>query len=84
MNKQNSDYDPDEIPFQALWDYGDPAGTEARFRDRLPGVQEGGDTAVTLQLLTQIARALGLQNKFDEAHAILDQVEKEVAGDRGG
>lgn len=80
MDKLNSDIDPDEIPFQALWDYGDPAGTEAKFRDLLPGIQEGGDPAVRLQLLTQIARALGLQNKFDEAHAILDRVEKEMVG----
>ncbi len=43
-----------------LWDFEDAAGSEARFR-------EG---AAVLQ--TQVARALGLQGRFDEADAVLD------------
>src|SRR5687768_2612862 len=34
-----------------------------------------------LQLLTQIARALGLQRKFDDAHTILDTAETAMALD---
>jgi tetratricopeptide (TPR) repeat protein len=60
------------IDFDSLWDYDDPAASEARFIEVLPTVT---DTQRSLQLQTQIARALGLQRKFDEAHKILDRVE---------
>ena len=61
--------------FDALWNYGDPAATEQKFRDILPTAESSGDTGYHTELLTQIARTLGLQQKFDEAHALLDQVE---------
>jgi tetratricopeptide (TPR) repeat protein len=56
----------------SLWDYEDPAASEARFLELLPAIT---DPQRSLQLQTQIARALGLQRKFDEAHKILDRVE---------
>lgn len=52
-----------------LWDFEDPAGTEARIRaqaDRTP------DAEVRLVLLTQVARALGLQERYAEAQSVLD------------
>lgn len=50
-----------------LWDFDDAAGSETRFRE---AVEAGaGDEA-----RTQIARALGLQRKFDEAQAVLDSI----------
>lgn len=58
--------------FTDEWDYNDPAGSEAKFRSLLQSGSVTGDEA--LQLKTQIARALGLQSKFDEAHAVLDEV----------
>lgn len=58
--------------FNELWDYNDPAGTETAFRALLAGKHEQD---YELQLKTQIARALGLQGKFDGAHALLDEVE---------
>lgn len=61
--------------FDALWNYEDPAGTEQKFRDLLPEAQASSDKAYHLQLLTQIARTLGLQRKFEDAHHLLDQVE---------
>lgn len=65
-----------ELPeFDALWNYGDPAGTEAKFRALLPQAQASGDAAHALELLTQIARAQGLQANFDAAHATLDHVD---------
>jgi tetratricopeptide (TPR) repeat protein len=64
------------VEFDKLWNYAEPAATERKFRDLLPSTR---DTDARLQLLTQIARALGLQRKFDEAHAILDGVEKELS-----
>jgi tetratricopeptide (TPR) repeat protein len=53
-----------------LWDYDDPAGSEARFRVALD-TAEGTDRLV---LLTQVARALGLQDRFDEGHAVIDDL----------
>jgi tetratricopeptide (TPR) repeat protein len=63
--------------FDLLWDYDNPAETEAAFRAVLPGP----DDAYRLELRTQLARALGLQRRFEEAHAELDQVEKELGPD---
>ena len=54
----------------AQWSFADPAASEVRFRElaeRLTGEARG-------EALTQVARALGLQRKFDEAEAILDKV----------
>lgn len=51
-----------------LWDFDDPAGSERRFREAAEAAT-GGDRLV---LLTQVARALGLQDRFAEGHATLD------------
>ena len=61
--------------FDELWDYDDPAASEARFRELLPDLVAGGDESLRAQLLTQIARALALQRRFDEARAVLAQAE---------
>jgi len=53
-----------------MWDFDDPAGSESRFRDAA-AVAEGTDRLV---LLTQVARALGLQERYDEGHAVLDHL----------
>lgn len=66
----------DAAGIDALWDFDDPAGSEDRFRARLADV----DPTVRLQLMTQIARACGLQNRFDDAHRLLDEVEAEMPG----
>lgn len=61
------------VDFDSLWDYARPAETEAKFvalRSEVAGDPEGA-----AQLETQIARTLGLQRKFQEAHALLDKVE---------
>src|SRR5688500_531281 len=60
--------------FDKLWDYNDPAATEQKFRALLPQAEASGDPSYRAQLLTQVARAQGLQRKFDDAHATLDQV----------
>lgn len=54
-----------------LWNYNDAAKSEAIFRDLL--LNKIGDEA---EILTQIARAQGLQGNFDEAHQTLDEVER--------
>jgi tetratricopeptide (TPR) repeat protein len=62
--------------FDALWDYSQPDQTETRFRQVLLQVPE--DEPAFLELLTQIARAQGLQHKFEKAHQTLDQVERRL------
>ena len=57
-----------------LWDFDDPAASEGRFRERL-ATAEGDER---LELLTQVARAQGLQRRFDDAHRTLDKVERAI------
>ena len=45
------------------WDFNDPATSERGFRE------------LAAQLTTQVARTLSLQRRFDEAHALLDEIE---------
>jgi tetratricopeptide (TPR) repeat protein len=59
--------------FDSLWNYDQPAETEQRFQALLSLAEPGRPE--TLQLLTQIARAQGLQRRFDDAHRTLDTVE---------
>ncbi|HEX6385768.1 MAG TPA: hypothetical protein VF177_13945, partial [Anaerolineae bacterium] len=62
--------------FDQLWDYSQPASTEERFRELLPAAEAAGDDSYLAQLLTQIARAQGLQRQFAAAHETLDEAEK--------
>lgn len=64
--------------FDSLWDYSNPEQTEIKFREVL--LQFPEDDPAFLELLTQIARAQGLQRKFEKAHQTLDQVERRVEG----
>jgi len=67
--------------FDALWDYANPDTTESRFRALLPVAEASGDPFYEAQLMTQIARAQGLQMKFAEAHGTLDAVKVMLAED---
>ena len=53
-----------------LWDFDDPAGSEQRFREAAAAAEDGQRGI----WLTQVARALGLQERYDEAHAVLDDL----------
>jgi tetratricopeptide (TPR) repeat protein len=53
-----------------LWDFDDPAGSAERFLDAAEGTDEPDRTA----WLTQYVRALGLQEKYDEATKVLDRL----------
>lgn len=61
------------LDFDNLWNYDDPAETERQFRQLLPSEIAKNDASYHAQLLTQIARAQGLQGQFDAAHQTLDQ-----------
>ena len=67
---------PNLPDFDALWDYSRPDQTETKFCEILLQIPE--DDPAFLELLTQIARAQGLQRKFDHAHQTLDQVERRL------
>jgi tetratricopeptide (TPR) repeat protein len=54
-----------------LWDFDDPAASEARFRT---AAADDANAAFQGPLRTQIARALGLQRRFDNGVAILDSL----------
>lgn len=56
-----------------LWDFDDPSGSEQRFRDAADAAA-GPERGIWL---TQVARALGLQERYDEGHAVLDRLAPE-------
>lgn len=58
------------------WDYAKPEVSEARFRDAL--AQYPANSREALEIATQVARAQGLQRRFDAAHATLDRIEPEL------
>jgi tetratricopeptide (TPR) repeat protein len=76
--------DPEEIApadFDRLWDYNDPAATQARFLAIMPRVDATRDAGLRAELLTQIARCQGLQRDFTAAEATLDSALAIVDGD---
>lgn len=71
-------------PFDPLWDYSRPGETETRFRALLPEYEAAGDACALAALLTQIARAQGLQQLFEDAHATLERADALIAAAAGG
>lgn len=59
------------IDLGGLWDFDDPVASEQRLRAALPGTH-GAERAA---LQTQIARALGLQQRYPEALLVLNAIE---------
>lgn len=62
----------DPVALDALWDFADPAGSERRLRDAIDHAEAGSTEHA--ELTTQLARALGLQGRFDAARSLLDIV----------
>lgn len=56
-----------------IWDYDQPQITELKFRELLPAAERSGNQSYYTELLTQLARTLSLQRKFDDAHEILNK-----------
>lgn len=71
--------------FDAMWDYQHPDSTEIVFTEILSSLhnstESSYDAEYHAELLTQIARAQGLQGKFKEAHATLDSVKSMLTDD---
>jgi len=64
------------LNIDTYWEYEDSAKSEAAFRRAM--AEAAGDDR--LELLTQVARARGLQDDFEGAHHLLDQVEGDLGG----
>jgi tetratricopeptide (TPR) repeat protein len=62
---------------RAYWDFGDLAGSEARFKELLAAEKAG---AVRAEILTQLARVQGLRGDFDAGERLLVEAEA-LAGD---
>ena len=78
------DRDPASVPLaelDRLWDFDDPAASERRFAALLPRARNEHGGAVLTETLTQLARARGLQRRFDEADATLDDAEAALRPD---
>jgi len=65
--------------FDSLWNYKDPGATEQKFRALLPAAESSDDPGYHAELLTQLARSLGLERQFDSAHHLLDEVKPMLA-----
>jgi tetratricopeptide (TPR) repeat protein len=64
----------DRVPdLRDIWNWSDPKASEQSFRALLPRTEQ--DPAFRGEVETQVARALGLQGRFEEAHGELDRVE---------
>jgi tetratricopeptide (TPR) repeat protein len=75
--------DPRE-EIDSLWDFNDPASSEHRFREAAADCERRGDATVAAIIRTQIARAQGLQGRFDEAHRTLDDAAAAVSAIASG
>lgn len=69
---------PIPLNLRPHWDFSDPAASEQRFTELMNDPEIASDRANQLEVLTQVARARGLQRRIDEAHAALDEVEREL------
>jgi len=67
--------DSTDANFDALWNFDDPAGTEARFLEVRQGLGAAEDHGRLLELDTQIARTQGLQGRFVDALNMLETVQ---------
>ncbi|WP_314591513.1 hypothetical protein [Paenibacillus terrigena] len=59
--------------FDQLWDYHQPEAMERQFNELAGKDYTAADAAYLSELLTQMARAQGLQMKFAAAHETLDR-----------
>lgn len=67
-----------EVDIDKLWDYDQPALSEARFREAIEQAGQRADATRKGEAITQLARALGLQEKFDAANLVLDELQADL------
>jgi tetratricopeptide (TPR) repeat protein len=61
-----------DADLDSLWDFADPAKSEARFRERLSAIP-ADQPAAAAETLTQLSRACSLQRRHAEAGEFLEQ-----------
>lgn len=71
-------FDPNSL--HTVWDFADPPASEQRFESLLKAPEVSASPAARAEVLTQLARAQGLQGRFEQAHATLDSVDNQVLG----
>ena len=57
----------------ALWDYSDPKNSELRFEAALALLSNETQSLLYAELLTQKARAIGLQQNYNRAKSVLNE-----------
>lgn len=65
-----------------LWDFADPAASEQRFR--AAAADEGAGPHARIVMTTQLARAIGIQGRSEEALAVLDDADAEIPAEDEG
>ena len=74
----------DDVPLERLddlWDFGDPAESERRFTALLVRARRDESGRHVAETLTQIARAQGLQRRFEDADRTLDDAQAALGAD---
>lgn len=75
---------PETVPLSeldTLWSFDDPAGSERAFQVVAGRARVESDGAFLAEALTQLARAQGLQRRFDDARRTLDEAEAALRRD---
>ncbi|CAH0284121.1 hypothetical protein SRABI26_04029 [Arthrobacter sp. Bi26] len=63
----------EQTTLDQLWNFDDPAGSEARFR--AAAADDSYDADERAELTAQLGRAIGLQGRYEEADALLDSID---------
>jgi tetratricopeptide (TPR) repeat protein len=75
---------PETVPLSeldTLWSFDDPASSERAFQVVAARARGESDGAFLAETLTQLARAQGLQQRFDDARSTLDEAEAALRPD---
>lgn len=72
----------EQYAIDRLWDFSDPALSETRFREAADDASQSAH--VRAAMATQLARAIGIQGRVDDALAVLDAVEDGARRVEGG
>lgn len=65
----------DQKTLDHLWNFRDPAASEATFRAAM--TEDMYDADERAELATQLGRAISLQGRFEEADALLDEIDED-------
>jgi len=65
----------DRPAIRDVWDFSDPSASETAFRALADEAEAAGNEAFAAEAMTQVARTFSLRGEFDQANAILDDVD---------